>query len=81
MQSLKLPPPDNVKYIKHVKPEVYKVKCADGSKGFVNIEADAICVFAKAKAVNLCHFNQVWSVEQAAEYLCSQIDSQDGDSL
>jgi len=52
-----------------------KVKCSDKSKGVISFEELNICIHSKSKKKNICHSEVYWTIEEAAEYICTDMKS------
>jgi len=66
--TVKIP---DVKKIVEKEDGSFKVKCVNKSKGTISKEETNICVFSKRNNKNRCEDQSVWTINDAAEYICS----------
>jgi hypothetical protein len=55
--------------------DVYQVTCIDNSQGTLSVEDKKLCAFSDQNHKNFCNDTKLWTVNDAASYVCSEISS------
>jgi len=54
---------------------VYQVTCTDNSQGILSVEDQKLCAFSDQNHKNFCNDTNLWTVSDAASYVCSEVSS------